>query len=537
MVKLDVSIKHAGKLHKLVLDTDVPPVAFKQTIQDLTGVPIERMKVMIKGGVLKDDTDWGRVAPKQGQQFMVVGTATELPKPPEKPIVFLEDMDESQLAKVITVPAGLTNLGNTCYMNASVQVLRAIPGLRDSLANLPAGSAPDLQGQVLAQLRDLYRSMDGSEDGITPTTFLGALRRLVPQFNEMAQSKKVGFGMGGYAQQDADECWSAIVNAMRHLPGTAPPGENSTRNSKNFVEQSMLAELTTELKCAETDDEPATTSKEHVIKVDCNITVTTNFLMAGIMGSLDETIEKTSPSLGRNAQYTKHSRFSRLPGNLTVHMVRFYWRQDIQKKAKIMRKVKFPFELDALEICTPELKNKLVPVNAKMKEIERDRRERRKIRRKTKKRVESAEAGPGSGAVADESVPASGEDVAMADTAPAAAGSAAELEDESVYVDRENKEIAALVDEDIKRDQGASISGLYDLYGIVTHKGASADSGHYIGYVRSPPQEDDKEDDEGWYKFDDEKVSPVRRDQITALEGGGEDSVAYILLYRARELS
>lgn len=34
------------------------------------------------------------------------------------------------------------------------------------------------------------------------------------------------------------------------------------------------------------------------------------------------------------------------------------------------------------------------------------------------------------------------------------------------------------------------------------------------------------------YKFDDEKVSPVRREQITALEGGGEDSVAYILLYR-----
>jgi hypothetical protein len=79
-----------------------------------------------------------------------------------------------------------------------------------------------------------------------------------------------------------------------------------------------------------------------------------------------------------------------------------------------------------------------------------------------------------------------------------------------------------------------------------------------MGFVRSPPKEDDKEDDEdceslfrlSWqgaisaigslnfmapqigYKFDDEKVSPVRREQITALEGGGEDSVAYILLYR-----
>lgn len=53
MTKLDVSIKHSGKVHKVFLDTDAPPIVFKQSIQDLTGVPVERMKVMIKGGVLK----------------------------------------------------------------------------------------------------------------------------------------------------------------------------------------------------------------------------------------------------------------------------------------------------------------------------------------------------------------------------------------------------------------------------------------------------------------------------------------------------
>ena len=44
---------------------------------------------MIKGGTLKDD-DWGKVALKEGLSFMVLGTAGELPKPPEKKIVFLE---------------------------------------------------------------------------------------------------------------------------------------------------------------------------------------------------------------------------------------------------------------------------------------------------------------------------------------------------------------------------------------------------------------------------------------------------------------
>lgn len=52
--------------------------------------------------------------------------------------------------------------------------------------------------------------------------------------------------------------------------------------------------------------------------------------------SLDQTIEKHSPTLGREARYTQHSRISRLPSNLMVHMVRFHWRRDINKKAKIM---------------------------------------------------------------------------------------------------------------------------------------------------------------------------------------------------------
>jgi hypothetical protein len=34
-------------------------------------------------------------------------------------------------------------------------------------------------------------------------------------------------------------------------------------------------------------------------------------------------------------------------------------------------------------------------------------------------------------------------------------------------------------------------------------------------------------------RLSDDKVSTVKKDKIQALAGGGEDSVAYILLYRA----
>jgi ubiquitin carboxyl-terminal hydrolase 14 len=53
MAPLAVHIKHAGKTLDVSLDPDQPPSVFKHAIYQVTGVPPDRMKVMIKGGVLK----------------------------------------------------------------------------------------------------------------------------------------------------------------------------------------------------------------------------------------------------------------------------------------------------------------------------------------------------------------------------------------------------------------------------------------------------------------------------------------------------
>ena len=53
MAPIQVHIKHAGKTHDIALDPDLPPRAFKDAIYQATGVPTDRMKVMVKGGVLK----------------------------------------------------------------------------------------------------------------------------------------------------------------------------------------------------------------------------------------------------------------------------------------------------------------------------------------------------------------------------------------------------------------------------------------------------------------------------------------------------
>ncbi|KAJ3504728.1 hypothetical protein NLJ89_g7782 [Agrocybe chaxingu] len=579
MAPIPVHIKHAGKTYDVQLDPDLPPAVFKDSVYQLTGVPPDRMKVMVKGGVLRDDSTWKKIGPKEGQTFMVIGAAGELPKAPAKPVVFLEDMDDSELAQALSRPVGLTKY--VTFMHPPIPLflselfsefqepLRAVPELQVAL------TAPSLQSTtpLPESLRDLYRNMARTTDDITPVKFLQVLRQVNPQFAEMDRTEKRAqeFMMGRqiYSQQDAEECYNAIVNSLRGVPGLDSEGNSlgtgpeAVSGTKKFVEQYLMGEMRRELKCDEAPEEPATISSEPVLKVECNITISTNFMFSGIMNSLDTTLEKNSPSLGRQAKYTQTSRMSRLPTYLTVHMVRFAWREDINKKAKIMRKVKFPLEFDALDIATEELRTKLLPASRKLKDIEKERSERRKVRKKTKSVVVPSSIPP---SLANATGTTIRSRRLREKRSKKEAAAAAELEDELVYRQREAEEMDKVIDEDVKKDIGSSTTGLYGLVAIITHKGAAADAGHYMGYVKksvfhaykdggkflsalagatstsavastmgmTSQELDDLEGDEDWYKFDDEKVSEFPKEKLGTLDGGGEDSSAYVLLYRSK---
>ncbi|KAI8815403.1 hypothetical protein BJ742DRAFT_783447 [Cladochytrium replicatum] len=509
MPVVNVTVKWSGKkFDNIQLDTDLPPEVFKAQLYTLTGVEPERQKLMGKGGMIKDDSDLNKLNIKEGQVFTMLGSAGEIPiaKPPPQPVMFMEDMTDTQIAQALKLPAGMVNLGNTCYMNATVQCLRAIPELSVALHKWGNNLGGDPYSNLAVSLRTLFGSLETSGEAVPPLAFLQLLRTVHPQFAEQ--------GRGGYAQQDAEECWGQIVTTLREkVPGLKLDGQINTE--KRFIDQFMTLETTSTLTCDEAPAEDPTISIETSNKLQVTIGPgVSTYMVADIQSGLTQAIEKHSPSLNRTAKYTKKSQFSRLPAYLAVNFVRFQWKAEQRVRAKILKAVKFPMALDMRQYVTADLAEKLEPARQRIKAVDEASASIKKHKKKQKEAQETA--GPSTTGTMDVDIP-----------------SRTPMSQLDFY-----RELN--IDSTLAEDVGANVSGYYELIAVLTHVGRAADSGHYIGWVKQTKKESTSAIDPSnkycWWKFDDDKVSMVADEDILKLEGGGDWHSAYICLYAAKPL-
>ncbi|KAF5274812.1 hypothetical protein FQR65_LT00395 [Abscondita terminalis] len=459
------------------LNTEESPILFKAQLFALTGVQPERQKVMLKGVTLKDD-DWDNFKLKDGATILLMGSKEEdVPKEPVERTLFVEDMNESELATALELPPGLHNINNTCYMNATVQCLRTVPELRDALrgfkGDIQRDDASLISQSITAALRDLYSSMD---QGLTipPFSLLQMLHIAFPRFAETSEH-------GGFQQQDANECWTELVRVLQQKLNPKQVTEvPQTQNYKSLVDQYFGGTFDVEWKCSETDDEPPSKTTEQFLQLSCFISQDVRYMHSGLRSKMQEQITKMSTILQRDAVYTKTSKISRLPAYLTIQFVRFYFKEKESINAKILKDVKFPLDFDAYELCSSELQDKLTPMRLKFKELE-------------DAQVEAAAKGQ---------IKSKG--------------------------DAKSKEPTKVLPYWFENDIGSNNSGYYTLQAVLTHKGRSSSSGHYVGWVR--------QSNDNWFKCDDDTVSPVPTEDILKLSGGGDWHCAYVLLYGPRIL-
>ena len=324
--------------------------AFQGQLFSLTNVPAERQKILAKGKKIDNIKDLGAL--KDGTKLMLMGSADAPLKEPMKQQVFMEDLNEDQKVSLSGgLGGGLNNLGNTCYMNSTIQCFRGIPELKTQLwdyaRQTQRSDAPDTARQFVASLGRLFHEQDASSGPKTPYEVVSYLRKLFPQFAETSPQ-------GAFMQQDADECLQHLVTTIHTQVKTHPADEKAD----SLISYLFDGEMTETTKCLESE-EPATTTVTTFRRLKCNINNDINYMGAGVKLSLDESLEFRSASLGRNAQFSRVSRIHKLPRYLNVQFVRFFWKNKEQLKAKILRKVQYGLKFDIMEFCDDDLKKKL----------------------------------------------------------------------------------------------------------------------------------------------------------------------------------
>lgn len=178
-------------------------------------------------------------------------------------VPFVEDMTESELCQALQLPAGLSNLGNTCYLNACVQCLRTVPELRQALDQFPGPltlSEVDGAQNLTVAMRDVMQMMD-KEAVVTPIVLVQVLHLIFPRFAEKSEQ-------GGFVQQDANECWVEILRVLQQkLPALPCPQSPAV----SVVDQFFGGRFRVEMENTECPDEPHSVSSEDFLQLSCFI--------------------------------------------------------------------------------------------------------------------------------------------------------------------------------------------------------------------------------------------------------------------------
>ncbi|KAF6005205.1 Ubiquitin carboxyl-terminal hydrolase 14 [Cyanidiococcus yangmingshanensis] len=472
------------KWNKQVFPTEVSaedtPETLMKRLQEVTGVPPERqILVGLKQGALRLHSAGTLFAHglREGSTIMLLGTAKvgDAATAPKAAFEERGGRGSNDLGRLGDAkgPGSLSAVRRTPWPR---EPRKHVPELREYLRSLASqGSGPTGVATTADPSVRLVTALSALSEAIQPRTNERGVDDIPERFYPNFFLASLRSAYPQFAQRDNHGLYmqqdaEECLSQILGVLARMPPSTESPAQS-NWIDATFGTMVASTDRCIDTSasvgEIAPVTSFECLRLLPCHISKQVNQLTEGVHQGLEGSIDRYVEAAGRTLSWKRESRIQQLPPYLIVHFVRFFWKPVEKVKAKILRKVAFPLTLDMLPFCTEELQSRIRARRASASTVKSDR----------------------------------------CDQATNSAGQS----------ETNGKEDAP--------------SALYDLFAVLTHQGRTADSGHYVAWVRDLDQSMDRSI---WLKYDDDRIETVDEEQIMRLCGGGDWHMAYICFYKMR---